>query len=86
MNDDVALAGQAIQHDLVGDRLDGKRKAGMVGEGGDVVETARRQVVNDRDPIATRKQRFGEVAADKAGPAGDQGAGHEGVSSELPGP
>jgi hypothetical protein len=49
----------------------------MIGDGGEILEAAGGFVVDDGDVIAAREEGFGEVGADEAGTAGDEGIGHK---------
>ena len=76
MVDDVAFAGQPVQHHLVCDRLDGEAKAGIAGQVLDVGKRPCRQVIDHRHRVAARQQRFSQMRTDEAGAAGDECVGH----------
>jgi hypothetical protein len=75
VDDDVALV-----HELVHDRgredgIDHEVEVPPFAELGDVGRVGGREVVEAEDLVAAREQGLAQVAADEAGPAGDQGLG-----------
>jgi hypothetical protein len=84
VEDDVALGHEEVDGGLVGDGAADELEAGALAEGGDVVEAAGGEVVEDGDAGAgLAEEALGEVGADEAGAAGDAavlGGGVPGVA------
>ncbi len=74
VEDDVGLVDQLGDHGIVLGGVDRVLEAGMALEVADVVDPARRQVVEDVDRVAVLEQHIAEMRADEAGAAGDQKA------------
>ena len=66
----------AVDRDLVAHVGADEREARVLGEVRDVLEPARRQVVDRDDLVAAREERVAEVRADEAGSARDDDARH----------
>ena len=67
-----AAVDQLGQQRLVGDAVDRVAEARAALEVLDVLDRARRQVVEDRHLVAGGQQRLGQVRSDEPGPAGDE--------------
>ena len=72
MDNGVSLAGQTIQHKIVAQRLDSKRKSWIGDEVRNVAIGPRAEIIQDRDTIPALQQSFGQMTADKARPPCDQ--------------
>ena len=74
--DFVGVGHQSADQLLVGHGPFGVAEPGMVQDGGQIVDRAGGFIVDHRHPIAACQQRFDQVAADEAGPAGNNTVFH----------
>ena len=73
----VGLGRQFPDQRPVGDAAFDVAESRMVDHGGQIGDRAGRFVVHDRHAVAAGQEGLGQVAADKACPAGDENVSHE---------
>ena len=64
-----------VQEKKLGDVLQDEFEVRVAAQVRDVVHAAGDEIVNGDDPVAARQQQVGQVRAEKAGGAGDDGGG-----------
>ena len=64
---------RSLEKNKLGDVLLDEFEIRIAAEMRDVVHAAGDKIINADDPVATRQQQVGEVRAEKAGGAGDDG-------------
>jgi hypothetical protein len=72
VNEDVSFAGQAVKYLAVGDIFTHELEVRQLEQMNDIVEPARRQVVDGDDVVPMLEQHLAQMAADKTRAPGDE--------------